>query len=361
MRVDSLPMLVPKDNVSLSASFELPSCQGPHTLSRLPLRIHPLLNNTTPTHPPQQVLVRVHAVGVNPVETYIRAGTYAKMPDTFPYTPGNDASGVVEAVGSLVTSVRPGDRVFTLKCETGAYAEVALADAAFVRPLPAQASFAQGAALPVPYFTAHRALFAKAHLKPGQTVLVHGATGAVGIACLQMARRHGCTVIGSAGTDAGAAVIAPLCHTVVRHGARGSDEEPGGIVDQVLLATSGKGVDVICEMLANENLGHDLRMLAQGGTVAVIGSRGAVQITPRELMAREASIVGVMLWHATESDFAEAGAYIHNGLVDGTLKPVVGPVFKGLEAAPAAHEDVMAHHGGSAGKVVIEVVAAEQG
>ena len=129
---------------------------------------------------PGQVVVKIHAVGVNPVETYIRSGIYPKPPT--PFTPGADGAGVIEAVGEGVTRVKVGDRVYTAGSLTGTYAEKALCKETQVRHLPQRASFAQGAAMFVPYGTAYRSLFQRAHAAPGEVVFVHGASGGVGIA-----------------------------------------------------------------------------------------------------------------------------------------------------------------------------------
>src|SRR5260370_572748 len=144
----------------------------------------------TPQVGPGQILVRVHAVGINPVDTYIRAGTYAAKPP-LPYTPGKDAAGVVSAIGEGVRSFKIGDRVYVGDCLTGAYAEFALCTAAQVHPLPEKISFAQGAAIYIPYATAYRALFQRAKAVAGETVLVHGATGGVGTAAVQLAHAAG--------------------------------------------------------------------------------------------------------------------------------------------------------------------------
>uniref|UniRef100_A0A3B4G3J3 Crystallin zeta n=1 Tax=Pundamilia nyererei TaxID=303518 RepID=A0A3B4G3J3_9CICH len=133
---------------------------------------------TVPQPGRTQVLIRVHACGVNPVETYIRAGTYARKP-TLPYTPGSDVAGVVESVGEGVTAVKAGDRVFTTATETGGYAEYTVAAGDSVYKLPDALDFTQGAAIGIPYFTAYRALIHKAHAKAGETVLIHGASGGV--------------------------------------------------------------------------------------------------------------------------------------------------------------------------------------
>ncbi len=113
-----------------------------------------------------QVLVQISAAGVNPVETYIRTGKYG--PRTFPYTPGSDAAGIVEAIGTEVTRVKPGDRVYTASTISGAYAQKALCSAQSVHPLPAHVTFAQGAALGVPYATAYYGLFLRARCAPAK-------------------------------------------------------------------------------------------------------------------------------------------------------------------------------------------------
>ncbi|MGH9482204.1 MAG: NADPH:quinone reductase, partial [Terriglobales bacterium] len=205
----------------------------------------------TPRPQAGQVLVRVHAAGVNPYDTYMRTGTYAVKPP-LPYTPGSDAAGVVEAVGAGVTRVGPGERVYTATTLSGAYAEYALALEAQVHPLPAGLSFAQGAGVWVPYGTAYHALRQRTRARAGETLLVHGASGGVGLAAVQLARALGLTVLGTAGSDAGAALARREgAHQVFRH------DRPG-YLEQILAATAGRGVDLILEMLANVNLGHDL-------------------------------------------------------------------------------------------------------
>ena len=153
-----------------------------------------------------QVLVRNHAVGVNPVDTYLRSNTDNRGPK-LPYTPGSDAAGVVEAVGSDVTGVKAGDRVYVGGTATGAYAELWLCAPAQVHALAGQVSFAQGAAVNVPYATAYHALFNRGHGDAGETVLVHGASGGVGIGAVQLARARGLTVIGTAGTERGRRLV----------------------------------------------------------------------------------------------------------------------------------------------------------
>src|SRR5215831_16673889 len=233
----------------------------------------------TPRPGPGQVLVRMHAIGVNPIETYIRTGTYAYKP-TLPYTPGNEGAGVVEEIGSDVNEVKPGDRVYSARSVSGTYAEFALCTTEQVHPLPANISFVQGAAMGTAYATAYRGLFQRADAKPGETVLVHGASGGVGTAAVQLAHARGLRVFGTAGSDKGR----KLAH---EQGAQEVfDHLAPDHFEQIMKATGGRGVDVIVELLANVNLGGDLTILAKAGRVMIIGSRGRVEIDPRDTMKR---------------------------------------------------------------------------
>jgi NADPH:quinone reductase len=290
-----------------------------------------------------QVLVRVKAVGVNPVDTYIRAGGHAVKPP-LPYTPGSDAAGDVEAVGEGVSSVAVGDRVYVAGSLTGTYAGRTLCKESQVHPLPPHLSYAQGAAVHVPYATSYRGLFQRARAVAGETVLVHGASGGVGIASVQLARAAGLKVIGTGGTSEGRDLVAKEgAHHVLDHRA-------AGYLDEVLALTGGRGVDVILEMLANVNLGNDLRLLAKSGRVVVIGNRGTVEINPRDAMGRDAAILGMTLMSASEHDLASIHAGLVAGLENGTLRPVIGREFP-LADAPRAHEAVM--EPGAYGKIAL--------
>ena len=290
-----------------------------------------------------QVLVRVKAAGVNPVDTYIRAGVYAKKP-SLPYTPGTDAAGIVEAIGPNVKGVKVGSRVYTNGSITGTYAEVALCEESRVHPLPPKVSFAQGAALGVPYGTAYRALFQRGKAQPAETVLVHGASGGVGTACVQFARAAGLKVIGTGGSEKGRALVAEQgAHHVVDH--KAPDYEK-----QIMAITEDRGVDLILEMLANVNLAKDFSMLAQWGRVVVIGNRGSIEINPRDAMLRESSIIGMLLWLATDADLTAIHAAIVAGLESGTLRPVIGHELP-LAEAGRAHQVVM--EAGAYGKIVL--------
>jgi NADPH:quinone reductase len=297
----------------------------------------------TPRPAAGQVLVRIRAAGVNPYDTYMRSGTYAVKPP-LPYTPGSDGAGDVEAVGAGVTRFKPGDRVYTAKTVTGAYAECALTLETQIHLLPSKVSYAQGAGVWVPYGTAYHALYLCALARAGETVLIHGASGGVGTAAVQIARALGLTVLGTAGTEKGLELVR-------REGAHYAfDHSQAGYLDQILKATSGVGVDVILEMLANVNLAHDLKLLAPEGRVVVIGSRGDVQITPRDLMLRRASIRAFTLWAVSESEDKQIHAGLIAGMENGTLRPVVGKELP-LADAPRAHREVL--EGGAYGKIVL--------
>ena len=294
-----------------------------------------------------QVRVRIHAIGVNPYDTYMRAGGYAITPD-LPYTPGADAAGVIDQVGDGVASWGAGDRVYISGTATGkahgAYAAIAVCEAAQVHRLPARISFAQGAGLFVPYVTAWRALFGRANARAGDTVLVHGASGGVGIAATQFAVAAGLTVIGTAGTDEGLAVV-------TQQGARHAfNHRSAGYLDQITSATGGRGPDVILEMLANVNLDHDLTIVAPGGRIVVIGNRGRVEIDARKIMGKDCAVYGMALWGIPPDEVRRAHQAISAGLDSGTLNHVVGKEMPLADAAKA-HVAVMAP--GAHGKIVL--------
>jgi NADPH:quinone reductase len=293
----------------------------------------------TPQPGPNQVLVRIHAVGVNPVDTYLRSNTDNRGPK-LPYTPGSDAAGIVEAVGSGVTEVKVGDRVYVGGTPSGAYAELCLCGPGQVHPLPAKATFAQGAAMNVPYATAYQALFNRAHGQAGEAVLVHGASGGVGIAAVQLARARGLTVIGTAGTERGRKlVLAEGAHHVLDHTAP-------GYLDECLRLTGGYGPAIIMEMLANVNLQKDLGIIGMHGRIVVIGNRGTVEINARFAMNKNAAILGMALNHASPFERAGIHAALVEGLRNGTLRPVIAQELP-ISHAARSHEAVMApgHHG----------------
>lgn len=290
-----------------------------------------------------QVVVRIHAVGVNPVETYIRSGAYTRTPQ-LPYTPGMDGAGVVESVGADVKNVKPGERVYVAGSVSGTYAERALCFARQTHPLPERITFQQGAAVGVPYATAHRALFGRAKAQAGETVLIHGATGGVGLACVQLARAAGLRVVGTYGTERGRElIIAQGAHHALDHHAP-------NYLEELKTLTDNRGADVIIEMLANVNLAKGLTALAFGGRVVVVGNRGSIEINPRDLMTREATIHGTSLMNLTPEQYTTIHAALAAGLANGTLNPVINTELP-LAEAPRAHRLVM--ESGAHGKIVL--------
>lgn len=300
-----------------------------------------------PVAGPEQVLVRIHAAGVNPVDTYIRAGQYGTLPQ-LPYTPGADGAGVVESAGTGVQEFAPGDRVYiggTVAGRAyGSYAQKALCPVDQVHRLPGRISFQQGAGLNVPYVTAWRALFEKGSAQASETVLIHGASGAVGVAAVQMASAAGLRVFGTAGTDRGRRLAQDqgahevFDHTVPHY-------------QQLIAAKAGaRGVDLIIEMLANVNLVRDLEMIAVRGRVVIVGNRGSLELNPRSIMSKDATVIGFTNWNATPSELAVAHAAIIAGMERCGYNPEVGCEMP-LDQAPQAHEAVMKP--GAHGKIVL--------
>lgn len=291
-----------------------------------------------------EVLVRLHAAGVNPVDTYIRAGTYAHKPP-LPYTPGEDGAGVIEAVGAGVTAFAKGQRVYvigTAREDSGTYGERAVCRLDQVHPLPDRISFAQATALGVPYATAYRALFQRALARPAETVLVHGASGGVGTAAVQLAVARGLTVVGTAGTDAGLELVRAQGATHV------FNHHTKGYLDEIKRVTGG--VDLVIEMAAHINLDHDLALLKPFGRVVIVGNRGRVEIDPRRTMVPNAAILGMSLFSATPDDLRRIHAALAAGLANGSLTPVVDKEFP-LAKAGDAHVAVMEQ--ASRGKIVL--------
>ena len=297
----------------------------------------------TPEPSDTQVLVKVMAAGVNPVDTYLRSGNYASAPK-LPYTPGKDAAGVVEKTGDKVTKFKNGDRVYTAGSITGTYAEYSLCDETHLGRLPENVSFEQGAGIWTPYATSYRALFQKAGARSGETVFIHGASGGVGVAAIQWAKNAGLKVIGSASSDGGKKLVTDEgADHVVDH----TDEKH---LAEVRDLTGGRGVDVIIEMLANENLAKDFDALAMFGRISIVGNRGSLDFNPRLAMGKDASLFGMSLFNAPPEAMEEIHSAIFDGLTQGFLKPVVGESIP-LAEAPRAHTQVIENK--AFGKIVL--------
>src|SRR5688572_6348323 len=293
------------------------------------------------------VVVDIRAAGVNPVDTYIRSGQYASLPP-LPYTPGSDAAGVVAAIGGDVRDFKAGDRVYISGTVDGraygAYAQRAVCAIDQVHHLPGHITFAEGAGVGVPYVTAWRALFDRGRAVPGETVLIHGASGAVGVAATQMASAAGLRVLGTAGTERGRQLAREQgAYEVFDHSAPGYEKD-------ILAKTGGRGVDLIIEMLANVNLARDLDLIAKRGRIAIVGNRGALELNPRAIMGKDATVTGFTNWNALPAELAMAHAAIVAGMERSGYKPQVGKEMPLADAA-RAHEDVLKP--GAYGKIVL--------
>jgi NADPH:quinone reductase len=294
-----------------------------------------------PTAAGTQVLVRVKAAGVNPVDTYLRSGNHAHAPQ-LPYTPGKDAAGTVEAVGEDVTRYKVGDRVYTADSLTGTYAEFSLCEQNQLGHLPDNVDFAEGAGIWTPYATSYRALFQKAGAQAGETVMIHGASGGVGIAAIQWAKHAGLMVVGTASSDDGKQLAAE----------QGADHVFDHTDDEHLAAVreATGGVDVVIEMLANVNLQRDFEALSMFGRIVVVGNRGSLDFNPRVIMGKDATVYGMSLFNSPQSVRDEIHNAIFDGLSAGYLRPVVRESMP-LEQAPAAHHDVIENK--AFGKIVL--------
>ena len=195
----------------------------------------------------------------------------------------------------------------------------------------------------VPYATAHRALFGKANAKAGEVVFIHGASGGVGTAAIQLANRAGLSVAGSASDE----------DFIERVGAKYTfNHHQDGYMSDALGATCGRGFDIVLEMLANENLGKDPEVLAPFGRIVVIGNRGQATVNARDWMGRDATIYGMTLFNVRPDELKTIHDDLVAGLQSGQLKPIIGESFD-LSEASSAHVAVM--QGESHGKIVLRM------
>ncbi|MCY3825295.1 MAG: NADPH:quinone reductase [Nitrospinae bacterium] len=219
-----------------------------------------------PTPGTGEMLVRIAAAGVNPLEVAIRSGNHPRAGAmTLPYTCGTDVAGEVEAVGEGVEAFAPGDRVWG-RASTGAYAEKGLLPAASTGKLPESVSFAEGAALPIPLLTAWNALVVKGEAAPGDCVLVQGGAGGVGYLAVQLARAIGCRVF----TTVSSREKADFCLAAGAEAAINYREED--VPERVMELTSGRGVEVVVENIGCDNLPSDLKLNAINGRIVIVGT-----------------------------------------------------------------------------------------
>ena len=286
---------------------------------------------------PGQVLVQVHAAGVNFPDTLIIQGKYQFKPD-LPFSPGAEVAGIVKSVGAGVTAVRAGDRVIAATT-WGGYAQQVLAQAERVIPMPEGMPFETAAAFLIAYGTSHHALKDRGELKPGETVLVLGAAGGVGLAAVEIAKAMGARVIAAASSDDKLAV----CR---EHGADATiNYATENLRERIKSLTDGRGVDVVYDPVGGDLSEPALRSMAWRGRFLVVGfAAGTIPSLPLNLtLLKGCSIVGVF-WGAFVRGEPERNAADLRELVgwlrEGRLRPRISGVYP-LERCAEALQQVM--------------------
>lgn len=293
----------------------------------------------SPSAGPGQIIVGVKAAGANFPDVLMVQGKYQVKPP-FPFTPGMEMAGIVTAVGSGVADYKLGDRVCAYLRHGGAFAEeVAITVNHAVAHLPANVDMLAAAAFPLAYSTSFHAIKDRGRLKPGETVLVLGASGGVGIAAVQLAKLMGARVIACAST-------AEKLATCKRHGA---DEiinyEAEDLRDAIDRLTEGKGVDVVCDQVGGKHAEPALRAMAWNGRYCVVGfASGSIPQIPLNLvLLKGCSIIGVAVGSNAlrdPTDYRNNLAQMLEWIAAGTLVPVVTATYPLARAADAL-DDLM--------------------
>ncbi len=284
---------------------------------------------------PGQVLIRVRAAGINPADLVRLSGRLGSLP--LPYIPGTDVCGEVEKVGGGVNNVKEGQRIFG-RALTGGYAERTCLAADEAIPLPANLSFEEGAAIPIPFYTAYQALHNKAALKSGETVLVAAGGGGVGVAAIQLARMAGARVMTTVGSREKAERVAAL-------GAQAAvNYREQDFVAEAQKFTDNKGVDVIIENVAADNLAKDFLAVAPRGRIVVIGTgtgkAGDASFPVFAALMKDVTMLGMSLINAGSA--IPQMARILTGLFsEGKIKALVSKSYPLAQAAQAM-EDLVA-------------------
>jgi NADPH:quinone reductase len=278
-----------------------------------------------------EIQVRIGARGIQYVDVLIIAGKYQFRPDP-PFVPGNEAAGVVTAVGDGVTEFRAGDRVMT-RHRLGAWAEIANASAAQCDRIPDGMSIEQAGVFRGAYTTAYHALLQRGRLAAGEWVLVHGAAGGIGMAAIHVARVFGASVIATASTEEKRAAC-------LEEGADHAIDYRGGFVDQVKALTGGRGVDIVYDPIGDKVAEESLRCLAWGGRLLILGFLGGAPASIRSnyLLIKGIDVVGVRIGGLNEADPAAAIANMKalTALAaEGRLRPRISHRFR-LADAPRA-------------------------
>ncbi|MGZ0745824.1 NADPH:quinone reductase [Haloparvum sp. AD34] len=302
-----------------------------------------------PTPAPDQALVRIEAASVNPIDTYIREGNVSP-PSGLPHVGGSDLAGVVEAVGDEVTRFEPGDRVFATGLglfSPGTYAEYTVAPESQLASLPEGVEFRDAAAGAMAFATAWRALVTRGDLELGDVALVHGASGGVGHAAVQVAKAAGAFVVGTAREGEAADLAREYGADAV------VDYRSDDLADDLEAATNGRGVDVVFEPHADLHLAANLDVLARGGRIVVIGEENPIEIDAGVSMtAKQADAdLRFMSLMASPDDQVPILERVGERLADGRFTIEIDEVF-GLDELPAAHRELMSS--GTLGKIVID-------
>ncbi len=285
-----------------------------------------------PVPGPGQVRIAVEAAGVNFPDLLIIAGKYQVRPD-LPFTPGHEVAGTVLETGPGVSHVAPGDRVMAT-VQTGGYAEEALAEAQSVFRLPDGVSFEQAGGFPIAYGTSYHALVDRAGLKSGETLLVHGASGGVGLTAVELGKKLGATVIGTVGSD-------EKIDIVRRYGAdHVINYSTENFRDRVLELTAGKGADVIYDPVGGDVFDLSRRCIAWAGRLLVIGfASGRIPELPvNHALVKGYSLVGVYWGAFAERDPDANRANFEtllNWCAEGSLDPHVSMRFPLAKAGEA--------------------------
>lgn len=299
---------------------------------------------------PDEILIDVKACGLNFPDTLIIEGKYQTKPD-LPFVPGGECAGVVAAVGENVADKKVGDKVIAMGAY-GAFAEQVLVNRHTVFPMPEGIGFRQAAGVSLTYLTSYHALKQRANLQAGETVLVLGAAGGVGITAVELAKAMGAKVIAAASTDEKLELAKKMG---ADHLVNYSDKN---LKDEVKALTGGKGVDVVYDPVGGDYSEQALRCMAWKGRFLVIGfASGPIPKIPLNLtLLKGCSIVGVFWGAFTFQEPKESVQNIEevwSMFADGTLKPVVTDVFP-MESYVDAFNCLTERR--AKGKVIIEVV-----
>ncbi len=299
-----------------------------------PPEVLTLAETATPVPKPGEVLIEVAYAGINRPDCIQRAGHYPPPPDASPII-GLEVAGTVVALGEGVTESRLGDQVCALT-PGGGYAEYCATPAAWCLPYPEGLSALEAASLPENYFTVWNNLFDRVHLKPGETVLIHGGSGGIGLAAIQLAHAFGAITITTVGSDDKAA----FCKTMGADHAINYRQQDFAV--EVAAITAKRGVDVILDIVGGDYIEKNLKSLALEGRMAIIaflqGSR--VTVDWRHIMMKRLTITGSTLRASPAARKAELARSMREKVwplfAARKLKPVIHSVFPLAEAA-AAH------------------------